>query len=118
MKHAGATRERCYVGTRVFESFVFSEVLKSYYNDGFVRPPLYYYRDKDKNEIDLLIEDGSTLYPIEIKTSSDPTKKMVNAFRYLKNIPTKTIGPGALICLAKERLPLTSDVSIVPAYLI
>lgn len=102
----------------MFESFVFSEVLKSYYNDGFVRPPLYYYRDKDKNEVDLLIEDGSTLYPIEIKTSSDPTKKMVDAFRHLQNIPTKTLGSGALICLAKQRLPLTGDVWIVPAHLI
>ncbi len=102
----------------MFESFVFSEVLKSFYNDGLVRPPLYYYRDKDKNEIDLLIEDGSTLYPVEIKISSDPNKKMVNAFRYLKNEPTKTIGSGAIICLAKQRLPLTSDVWIVPAHLI
>lgn len=35
----------------IFEIFVFAEVLKSYYNNGIVRPPLYYYRNKDKNEI-------------------------------------------------------------------
>lgn len=102
----------------MFESFVFAEVLKSYYNDGFVKPPLYYYRDKDKNEIDLLIEDGSMLYPVEIKTSSDPAKRMVSAFSCLKEIPQKTIGTGALICLAKQRLPLTNDVWILPAHLI
>jgi len=102
----------------VFESFVFAEILKSYYNDGIVKPPLYYYRDKDKNEIDLLIEDGSTLYPIEIKTSSDPKKSMISAFECLCNIPAKNIGAGAVVCLAKERLPLADNVWIVPVNLI
>ncbi len=98
----------------IFESFVFSEILKSYYNDGIVKPPLYYYRDSDKNEIDLLIEAGDTLYPIEIKTSSDPTKPMVSAFRCLSANKTKQVGTGAVICLAKERLPLTDNVWMLP----
>jgi len=102
----------------LFETFVFGEILKSYYNDGIVKPPLYYYRDKDKNEIDLLILDGDILYPIEIKTSSDPTKSMISAFRCIENIPGKKTGTGAVICLAKERLPLTDNVWILPAHLI
>ena len=102
----------------IFESFVFAEILKSYYNDGIVLPPLYYYRDKDKNEIDLIVEDGETLYPIEIKTTSDPSKSMVNAFRCLKSIPGKKPGMGAVICLAKERLSLTENVWILPTHLI
>ena len=52
------------------------QILKSYYNDGIVKPPLYYYRDTDKNEIDLIVEDGDYLYPVEIKTTSDPTHSM------------------------------------------
>jgi predicted AAA+ superfamily ATPase len=99
----------------MFESFVFAEILKSYYNNGVVKPPLYYYRDKDKNEIDLLVEDGETLYPIEIKTTSDPTKAMVKAFRCIADIPGKTVGAGAVICLAKEPLPLTENVWTMPA---
>ena len=102
----------------IFESFVFAEVLKSYYNDGIVKPPLYYYRDTDKNEIDLIIADGDELHPIEIKTTSDPTKSMVNAFKQLENIPTKKVGIGAVICLAKERLPLTDNVWIMPVQMI
>ncbi|MBT9134304.1 MAG: hypothetical protein DDT39_01265 [Firmicutes bacterium] len=98
----------------IFETFVFTEVLKSYYNDGVAKPPLYYYRDTDKNEIDLLIEHGDTLHPIEIKTSSDPTRSMVKAFRCLDNNPSKRVGPGAIICLAKERLPLTDRVWVLP----
>jgi predicted AAA+ superfamily ATPase len=102
----------------MFESFVFSEVLKSYYNDGVVKPPLYYYRDKDKNEIDLVISDGDKLYPVEIKTTSDPTKSMVKAFRYLEAIHAKTLGSGAVICLAKECLPLSDSIWITPVHLI
>jgi predicted AAA+ superfamily ATPase len=102
----------------IYESFVFGEILKSYYNDGIVRPPLFYYRDKDKNEIDLIIENGSYLHPIEIKSTSDPTKSMVNAFRMLEGIPDKEVGEGAIICLAKEKLPLKEKVWILPAQLI
>jgi predicted AAA+ superfamily ATPase len=105
----------------IFESFVFAEILKSYYNDGIVKPPLFYYRDNDKNEIDLLIEDGDTLYPVEIKTTGDPTKSMVKAFRCLSGIfdqPGKKMGTGALICLAKERLPLTDTVWTLPVRMI
>ena len=103
---------------RLFETFVFAEILKSYYNDGIVKPPLYYYRDADKNEIDLLIEDGEVLHPIEIKTNSDPTKTMVRAFHCLNSNPCKKVGTGALICLAKERLPLTENVWIQPVGMI
>ncbi len=102
----------------LFESFVFAEILKSYYNDGIVKPPFYYYRDQDKNEIDLLISEGDFLYPVEIKTSSDPKKSMVRSFHCLDNIPLKKAGSGALICLAKERLPLTGNVWILPAQMI
>ncbi|HAL74118.1 MAG TPA: ATPase [Clostridiales bacterium] len=102
----------------IFESFVFAEILKSYYNEGIVKPLLFYYRDLDKNEIDLLISEGDFLYPIEIKTASDPTKAMVRNFRCLEDIPFKKIGTGALICLAKERLPLIDNVWILPAQMI
>ena len=102
----------------IFESFVFAEILKSYYNDGIVKPPLYYYRDTDKNEIDMVIADGDYLHPIEIKTTSDPTKSMVKAFRHLENIPGKKIGMQAVICLTKERLPLADDIWILPVHLI
>ena len=102
----------------IFETFVFGEILKSYYNDGKVKPPLYYYRDSDKNEIDLLIEQGDELYPVEIKATSDPTKSMIKAFRCIENIPMKKVGTGAVVCMAKERLPLTENVWILPVGMI
>jgi predicted AAA+ superfamily ATPase len=102
----------------IFESFVFAEILKSYYNNGIVTPPLYYYRDKDKNEIDLLIKNGDVLYPVEIKTTGDPTKGMVKAFSLLEGIPDTSVGSGAVVCLAKSKLPLKESVWICPASLL
>jgi uncharacterized protein len=102
----------------IFETYVVIEILKSYYNDGVYMPPLYYYRDKDKNEVDLVIEAANTIYPIEIKTTSDPVKSMVNSYRCLKDIPAKTIGQGAIICMAKTPMPLVENVWIIPVDLI
>lgn len=102
----------------IFESFVFGEVLKSYYNNGIVVPPLYYYRDRERSEIDLVIEQGDTLHPVEIKTTSDPTSSMVSSFRCLDDIGGKKRGEGAVVCLAKEYLPLRDDVWIMPAQMV
>jgi len=102
----------------VFESFVFGEILKSYYNNGIVKPPLYYYRDKDKNEIDLLIENGDTLHPVEIKAGGDPNRSMVKAFRCVDSIPGKKTGIGAVVCMAKECMPLTESIWIMPVRMI
>jgi len=100
----------------IFETFVVGEVLKSYYNDGIVNPQLYYYRDADKNEIDLIVEDGGTLHPIEIKATADPNASMVKAFQRLASLPGKTLGSGGVVCMARELLPLGGDrVWTVPA---
>ncbi|MCL1803454.1 MAG: ATP-binding protein [Eubacteriaceae bacterium] len=102
----------------IFESFVVSEILKSYYNEGIANPPLYYYRDKDKNEIDLVIEEAGTLYPVGIKTTSDPRKQMADSFGLLDSIAGKQAGSGALICLSNEWLPLKENVWVLPASMI
>lgn len=102
----------------LFETFVIGEVLKSYYNAGKYHPLLFYYRDKDKNEIDLLIQDGGVLHPVEIKATSDPNKSMISAFRRIESIPDMTRGEGAIVCMAKQRLPLTPTDTILPVSLI
>ena len=53
----------------IFETFVFDEICKSFINSGRTIDNIYYYRDKEKNEIDLIIDDGETIYPIEVKKS-------------------------------------------------
>lgn len=60
---------------------------------------VYFYRDKDMNEIDLLIEENGTLYPLEMKKHADPQKKDMDAFDLLDKIPGVRRGPGGVICL-------------------
>jgi len=97
-----------------FENFVLTEIIKSYYNSGIQEPPLYFYRDKDMNEIDIVIEKEGTLYPIEIKKHADPKKTDAKAFHLLQNIPNKTIGQGGIICLYDNLLSFGEDIKVIP----
>lgn len=97
-----------------FESFVISEVIKSYYNAGVLEPPIYFYRDKDMNEIDLLIEEGGTLYPIEMKKHADPQKKDIHAFNLLDKIPGVQRGPGGVLCLYDKLITLRGNDKVIP----
>ena len=98
----------------IFESFVISEILKSYYNQGIADPPLYFYRDKDMNEIDLLIEDNGILHPIEIKKHADPKKKDINAFDLLEKIPGAKRGPGGVVCMYDKLITLQGMDKVIP----
>ena len=102
----------------IFETWVVSEVIKSYYNDGRTLLPLYYYRDKEKREVNLIIEESGTLYPVEIKTTSDPNKALINTFNVLQKIPDRQIGEGAVICLCKDILPLSDNNRAIPVDMI
>ena len=81
-----------------FETFVLSEILKSYYNNG-TEPALFYYRDKDGKEIDLLIMENGTLYPLEIKTTATPKTDDVAVFKVLSAVKNLNIGTGGLVCM-------------------
>lgn len=97
-----------------FESFVVAEILKSYANAGIIDPPLYFYRDRDRNEIDLALHRDGTLYPIEIKKNADPKREDVKAFGVLDGIPGVKRGSGALICLYDAPLPLSQTDMALP----
>lgn len=97
-----------------FETFVMSEIIKSYYNRGILELPIYFYRDKDMREIDLLIEDGGVLYPLEMKKHADPSKKDTDAFSVLDKIPGVKRGPGGVICLYDKLISLQGDDKIIP----
>ena len=97
-----------------FETFVISEVIKSYYNKGILEPSLYFYRDKDMKEIDLIIEDAGTLYPIEIKKHADPTAKDIANFSILDNLANVQRGAGGVICMYDKLITLKGDDRIIP----
>jgi predicted AAA+ superfamily ATPase len=109
--------ERGAMSGQFFESYVFSEIYKSYLNAA-KEPPIYYYRDKDKKEIDLLLHYDGTLFPIEIKKSASPGKDAIKNFSVLKPIEDVKIGTGAVICMANDLLPLDRNNWCVPAWVI
>lgn len=96
----------------MFETYVVSEVLKSHLHHG-KKPHLYYYADKEKREVDLLIEVAGTLHPIEIKKSSSLRNMNFKGFDFLANTKAK-IGHGVVICLIDQLLPINNDVDAVP----
>lgn len=99
-----------------FETWVVTELMKSYYNAG-KRAPLFYYRDKDQKEIDLIIYENNSLSPIEIKKSGNPSKDAIKNFHILAEIGL-AIKNGSVICLSSELIPLDQSNWLVPAWLI
>ena len=95
-----------------FENYVIVEIMKSYYNSGELRPPVYFYRDKDKKEIDLIIEQNGKLYPIEIKKTANPSKDMIENFKVLETV--KEVGEGAIICMYDNIINLDEKNKIIP----
>ena len=111
-----------------FESYVFSEIYKSYLNAG-KEPPVFYYRDKDKKEIDLLLYQNGVLSPIEIKKSASPGKTAIKNFKVLEPITKESvfggleslkveIGIGSVVCMANDLLPVDDKNWYVPVWLI
>ena len=94
-----------------FETYVVSEIVKSFYNAG-VRPDLYYYRDVDRKEIDLLMTEGDRMYPIEIKKAKIPSHAEKN-FTALKKFGME-IQPGIILCMTEEMMPYNREVWLYP----
>ena len=97
-----------------FESWCVAEILKSYVNAG-ESPSFYYYRDKDKNEIDLVIEREGKIYPVEFKKAATVSKADVRQFSKLSdfNMP---VGTGALISLYPDAILIKENVKAIPAF--
>jgi len=114
-----------------FETWVVSEIYKSYLHNG-KRPPLYFYRDSNKKEIDLIIAHDGAVNPVEIKKGAAP-KDAIRNFSVLKPIEDEPveedvftgvahlktrIGTGAVVCMSPDLLPIDKNNWYVPAWLI
>ncbi|MCL2007258.1 MAG: ATP-binding protein [Treponema sp.] len=98
----------------ILETYVVAEILKSYYHNG-REPKIFFYRDANQHEIDIVFEENGTLYPIEIKKSANPGSNDYRSFKELEKLKKK-IGLGAIICLKKERMPLSREVVSIPVW--
>lgn len=96
-----------------FETFVVSEIVKSFSNMG-LEPPLYFYRDKDKYEIDLLINLDGKLYPIEIKKTATPTQNDAKNFFITDRINNVEVQSPVIICNTPSIVNVNKDVKAIP----
>lgn len=96
----------------ILETWVITELLKSYLHQG-KQPPFYYYRDSDKKEIDLLIVTNGTIYPLEIKKTASPSLPDIRSFSVLEKLGMP-IGPGGVICLCPKIIPLKESINMIP----
>ena len=94
-----------------FETYVVGEILKSFYNWG-KEPPLYYYRDVDRKEVDLLMVKEGKLYPMEIKKAKNPSSPDRN-FSVLKNLGLEVM-PGLILSMADEFFPINREEWLCP----
>lgn len=108
------------VAGNMFETFVVSEIIKSYSNEGKdYRFSIYYYRGKDKraygeNEIDLVIQEDGILYPVEIKMTGNPKADMGKTNQVLDKIPDKKRGMGVILCLIDKKTYLRENLLALP----
>ena len=110
------TLEASAMSGKIFETYVVSEILKSWHNAG-NQPPVYYYRDTDGKEIDLILEYNGTVYPIEIKKTGNPGKDTIKNFNVLQNCG-KPVGEGAVICMYNKVHPIDRNNWAIPVWLI
>lgn len=108
------------VAGSMFETFVISEILKSFSNEGLdYQFQIFYYRGKDKsktgeNEIDLIIEENGILYPVEIKMTGNPKASMGSANIILDKIPEKKRGMGVILCMIGRKTYLRENLVALP----
>lgn len=112
------TLEKSAYNGAIFETYVISEIIKSYINNGLdAKKYLYYYRDNNGKEIDLLIIKNNVVYPIEIKKSANPGKDAIKNFSVVKKFGLE-IGNGGVICMKSAIFPIDKENNYIPIELI
>lgn len=100
----------------ILETFVVSEIIKSYYNAGAI-PRLAFFRDSNGREIDLLLQENNIWSPIEIKKSAHPDKQALKTFEVLEELQINR-GSGGILCLCNDIIPISGRDSYIPIRII
>ena len=106
------------VAGHMFETFAVSEVLKSYMNAGANLRDVWFYRDSKKREIDLIIQEGHILHPVEVKTAATVGADAIKNFECLEKLIGYEVGFGHVICQAREPYHISRNVQAVPVWAI
>ncbi|MBR4742900.1 MAG: ATP-binding protein [Oscillospiraceae bacterium] len=100
----------------LLENYAVSEIMKSYQNAG-LEPYLYFYRDRDAKEIDIVLESDGRLCPLEIKKTAAPDRRLTRVFRVIDKSPLQ-LGTGAILCMADHFSAFDRDNLIIPIWMI
>jgi predicted AAA+ superfamily ATPase len=96
----------------LLENYAISEIIKSYWHRGH-EAPVWFWRTKEGYEVDLIIEAGGKLFPVEIKMSMTPDMNMAKGIQQLKKL-SDNVSKGAIVCLTESEYPLNREVNIIP----
>jgi hypothetical protein len=111
-----ATLEAGAMSGAILETYIFAEILKSWWHRG-KSPQLYYYRDKDGKEIDFVFLQDGRFYPLEARKSAGPRREWAQTFSTLDRLKQGR-AEGGVVCLCREALPLSDTVTAIPVGLL
>ena len=94
------------------ETYVVSEIIKAYDNNG-IPLDICHFRNKETEEIDLIMSKNNKIYPLEIKKTANPNRNMIKNFNYLEKADIK-LGNGGLICLYDELMQIDEKKYYIP----
>ena len=111
---------------QLFETYAYSELCKSFMNAGQM-PPLHFFRTTTQREIDLLMEQDNTLFPLEVKKSAAPVKGDARSFSALQpleapDVPAalaplkRKVGMGTIVCMTQDAFPVATDTWAFPVW--
>ena len=100
----------------MFETFVVSEILKSHKNAGKDLRNIFFYRDKDKREIDLVVKRGHYLHPVEIKVSGNVGSDAVKNFDLLGKFSDYEVGFGTVVCQTGSPYYINENVQAISVF--
>lgn len=108
---AGTASQGAMAGSLI-ENYAISEIIKSYWHNG-REAPVSFWRTKEGREVDLIIEEEGQLFPVEIKMTMRPDKRMASGIQQLRKL-NDNVSRGAIICLAELEYPLNREINIIP----
>lgn len=97
---------------RMVETYIHNEIVKSYLNNG-ITPNLFFYRDSNQNEIDLIILKDGSLYFVECKSGKNFSSKNIKGFSQLNNTKYEIEGQ-CIICTTEEAYRIVPSIYAYP----
>lgn len=97
----------------LFETAVFGQLYRLFAHRGEL-PRIYFWRTSEGHEVDFVVDLGLTLVPVEAKLAATPTARDAAGLEKFQKLFGARAPKALLVCLCRERFPLTRTVDAVP----